>query len=82
MRRKQARFALIVLVLALTAHLSPVHARAQGRDLKPAAAQIGIPYNRACLRRCRRAYRRCLRRGVNSRACYVRLRNCLRHCPQ
>jgi hypothetical protein len=44
--------------------------------------RVGIPYNRACQRRCNQRYRVCLRSGQKANACRQQLRNCLRRCPQ
>ena len=87
MKNRHTRLSLLIVVLAVTAQLSifSTPAQAQGLNFQPAAVahtQMGIPYNRRCRRRCERAYRWCVRSGKNVRSCRVRLRNCLRRCPQ
>lgn len=76
-----------ILVLALTAQLSFISpsATAQNSNSSTTMTQnhnMGIPYNRACSRRCSRSYRACLRSSRNATACRKQYRNCLRRCPQ
>ena len=76
-----------ILVLALTAQLSFISPSAGAQNTNSSTTMMqndnmGIPYNRACRRRCDNSYRRCVRSGKNRNACRKQLRNCLRRCPQ
>jgi hypothetical protein len=89
MKSKSARHMLLILALLLTQAASAAPpARAVEVNNPSAVAHrqhgghVGIPYNRACRRRCERDYNRCVRRGRNRTACRRQLRNCLRRCPQ
>jgi hypothetical protein len=90
MKTERARVRLIVAALILIAQIAlvaPMLVAAQNANTSTTAREkqngtVGIPYNRACRTRCLRAYRTCLRRNKNTQACRVRLRDCLRRCPQ
>ena len=80
---KHLRLPLLALTLMLSAHGAAAAGGAARRSPGASAAavpqRVGIPYNRACRRRCERQYRRC---RMSRAACRRQLRRCLRACPQ
>ena len=86
MKSKRTTIQFCILVLALTAQLSFISPSATAQNTNSSTTMqndnTGIPYNRACRRRCDNSYRRCIRSGKNRTACRKQLRNCLRRCPQ
>ena len=87
MKPTRTRLALLVFMLAFAVQLSfvlPTARAAQNTNSSTTMSgdhHMGIPDSR-CRRRCNSAYRLCLRRGKNRRACARQLRNCQRRCPQ
>ncbi|MDT4969571.1 MAG: hypothetical protein QOJ64_4308 [Acidobacteriota bacterium] len=90
MKNRKARLSLLVVVLAMTAQLSLISPSIRAQNANSSTtADTGTQNDNGpsiptspCRRKCFISYRQCLRSKVNLKTCRVRLRVCLRRCPQ